>query len=123
MCMLHPLPAAPLPPATHPTQPTHYTRYGQTKYFYVMDYLFSPRHGCPAIHERFDLKGSWVDRHSAPGTQPLKDSDWAATRHLNISDEAKLELLAQVRTLTMLTTLALLTALPAPTLEYRLHLL
>ena len=78
--------------------PPHHTRYGQTKYFYVMDFLFSPRHGCPAaIHERFDLKGSWVDRHAAPGTQPLKDGDWSAARHLSICDESKLALLAQAR--------------------------
>ena len=46
---------------------------------------------CPAaIHERFDLKGTWVDRHAAPGTQPLKDGDWSAARHLSIGDESKL---------------------------------
>ena len=38
------------------------TLYGQTQHFFVMDYLFAP-HICPAIHEKFDLKGSWVDRH------------------------------------------------------------
>ena len=53
-----------------------------------MDYLFSPAAGCPPISEQFDLKGSWVDRHSSPGDRTLKDSDWPATRHLRLGAEA-----------------------------------
>jgi len=45
----------------------------------------------------YDIKGSWVDHHAAPGTQPLKDGDWSAARHLSICDESKLALLAQAR--------------------------
>ena len=60
-----------------------------------MDYLFSPAAGCPPISEQFDLKGSWVDRHSSPGDRTLKDSDWPATRHLRLGAEAKAELLTQ----------------------------
>ena len=35
--------------------------YGQTTYFFVMGNLFS---GFPDLNEVYDLKGSWVDRHS-----------------------------------------------------------
>eukprot|EP00327_Prymnesium_parvum_P003637 CAMPEP_0182846152 /NCGR_PEP_ID=MMETSP0006_2-20121128/27735_1 /TAXON_ID=97485 /ORGANISM="Prymnesium parvum, Strain Texoma1" /LENGTH=1069 /DNA_ID=CAMNT_0024976325 /DNA_START=1 /DNA_END=3211 /DNA_ORIENTATION=+ len=70
------------------------TMYKQTKYFMVMDNLFDPA-VCPAPHEVYDLKGSWIDRHAKPAERTRKDSDWMHTRRLRISEENKKALLRQ----------------------------
>ena len=51
------------------------TLYNLTKYFVVMQSVFLTK---TIIHERYDLKGSWVDRHTSnaiAGKSVLKDSD------------------------------------------------
>ena len=63
----------------------------------VLDNVFSPA-TCPcreAPHERFDLKGSWLDRHARPHEKTRKDSDWAASRSLHVSHETARSLLRQ----------------------------
>jgi 1-phosphatidylinositol-4-phosphate 5-kinase len=48
------------------------TMHGQTRYFVVMASLF---HGVAKIHEKYDLKGSWIDRSMrAPGSSPEESS-------------------------------------------------
>jgi hypothetical protein len=57
-----------------------------------MDNLF---HLCPPLHERYDLKGSWVDRHAKLHASVRKDSDWPAGRKLRLQPATKRELLRQ----------------------------
>jgi hypothetical protein len=72
--------------------------YGQTKFFMVIDNLFDPAefaNGRP--DEKFDLKGSWVDRHTSAGESTRKDSDWTATRKLRLSACQRKQLLRQAQ--------------------------
>jgi 1-phosphatidylinositol-4-phosphate 5-kinase len=57
-----------------------------------MDNLF---HLCPPLHECYDLKGSWVDRHAKLHATVRKDSDWPAGRKLRLQPGTKRELLRQ----------------------------
>ena len=54
------------------------TMFGQTVHFVVMESLFA---GAPPLHEKYDLKGSWVDRHRA-GAGPRKDNDLTSSVRL-----------------------------------------
>ena len=63
-----------------------------SQHFFVMDNLF---HMCPPMHERYDLKGSWVDRHAKLNASVRKDADWPAGRRLRLQPSTKRELLRQ----------------------------
>ena len=74
------------------------TLYGQTKHFMLIDNLFDPSlfaEGKP--NEKYDLKGSWVDRHSSPAESTRKDSDWTVTRKLRVSADNRRRLLRQAQ--------------------------
>ena len=74
------------------------TLYGQTKHFMLIDNLFDPSlfaEGKP--NEKYDLKGSWVDRHSSPAESTRKDSDWTVTRKLRLSADNRRRLLRQAQ--------------------------
>jgi 1-phosphatidylinositol-4-phosphate 5-kinase len=83
--------------------------YGVKKYFFVFQNLFDPSVAPSPMHEVYDLKGSWVDRHVGPprtasekrkrarGLHTRKDTDWPASRYLRLSDEKKATLLRQVQ--------------------------
>lgn len=56
------------------------TMHSQTIYFAVMESLFFGAH---CIHERYDLKGSWLDRHRRSESNPTRlDGDMQRKLHL-----------------------------------------
>ena len=69
------------------------TMYGQTQHFFVMENLF---HGMPRMHEVYDLKGSWIDRHAKPGSSTRLDADWPPSKLLHVSANAAQAMLRQV---------------------------
>ncbi|TYZ65190.1 hypothetical protein PybrP1_000328 [[Pythium] brassicae (nom. inval.)] len=54
--------------------------YGKKAHFVVMENVFDIQHGV-SIHQRYDVKGSWVDRNA----QKAKRGSEATCRHCNLS--------------------------------------
>ncbi|KAJ0412439.1 hypothetical protein ATCC90586_005459 [Pythium insidiosum] len=54
--------------------------YGKKAFFVVMENVFDVPHGV-AIHQRYDIKGSWVDRNA----QKVRDGAEATCRHCNLT--------------------------------------
>ncbi|GLE02716.1 hypothetical protein PINS_up011571 [Pythium insidiosum] len=54
--------------------------YGKKAYFVVMENVFDVPHGV-AIHQRYDIKGSWIDRNA----QKVRHGAEATCRHCNLT--------------------------------------
>lgn len=55
-------------------------------YLVVMQSVFLTKR---AIHERYDLKGSWIERHAKDRHGVLKDSDLNRVVHLSDAERAR----------------------------------